>query len=59
MSVFTPSELAARSLILNSHLLFGRYLDRDITIKLVDLFESGKIADYIREERKLKSKIQL
>jgi hypothetical protein len=56
MSVFTPSELAARSLILNSHLLFGRYLDRDITIKLVDLFESGKIADYIREERKLQIK---
>jgi hypothetical protein len=53
MSVFTPSELAARSLILNSHLLFGRYLDRDIITKLVDLFESGKIADYIDKERKI------
>ena len=52
MSSFTPAELAARDAILQTHLIFGRYLDRDIVLKLVDLFKSGKMADYIKEERR-------
>ncbi len=56
--IYTSEQLHNRSLIFQSQLLFGNFLDIDITSKLIDLFKGNKnyttpkIVQYIEEERK-------
>ena len=55
---YTPEQLHKRKLILQSQLLFGKFLDTHIISKLVDLFNDNKnyttqqITKYIEDERK-------
>ena len=59
MSKYTPNELIFRNKILQSHKLFGDFLDSDIINALINLFNednntSIKITNYIEDERKLR-----
>jgi hypothetical protein len=40
--IYTPEQLHKRQIILQSQLLFGKFLDTDIITSLVDLFKENK-----------------
>jgi hypothetical protein len=51
---FTQNQLDVRKSIIDSHTRFGKFLDSDITNKLINIFTNGDIIKYIKDERKAK-----